>query len=391
VDNYDTHGEKASYRALIVEGALQISATLVRERDREREREEATMNAMTSQSAYEKVQTLSELNRHLKSSRNSWTHVSRCAACFSLDIHPLANIRYVQYDRCSDCGFTFANPRPPESVLSEFYNSPFYNNYRICERERLKLDPNISISTTQIPMLASWIKDHKSKSVLDFGCGPGSFLAYLRDKHGFTDVEGIELNKESASIAKAIHGITIATDISELRKKSYDVVTLIEVIEHVPDVNEMMGLVGRYLNEGGKLLISTDAINNIPSRYFPSWASHFTGPSHISLFSELALTKLLTRFGYRIDERESEPCFELLGDAVLAPIYKLDFSSPSSIADSDDRLYVPNWLGRLVGLQSTRRPPKFFRRLKKWDGKAARKINPHRFSSHQWISCTKIA
>lgn len=221
-----------------------------------------------------------------------------------------------------------------------------------------------------------------------------SFLGYLRDKQGFTDLDGIELNKESAAVAKAAHGLTIATDFSKRRKDHYDIVVLIEVIEHVSDVDEFMRGVGRLLSPGGRLLVTTDAINNLPARYFPSWATHFTGPSHISLFSERALSKLFDRFGYEIEKKCSVPCNQIFGDFVLSPLYTLDFAAPSSMADLDDRLFVPGAAGRLMGLRPTKRPPVFFRAIRKLDsiaGRALDRIFPRRFSSHQFVLARKVS
>jgi hypothetical protein len=49
----------------------------------------------------------------------------------------------------------------------------------------------------------------KSARILDFGCGPASFLALLRDEFGFENIEGLELNENSAGIAARSYGITL--------------------------------------------------------------------------------------------------------------------------------------------------------------------------------------
>jgi 2-polyprenyl-3-methyl-5-hydroxy-6-metoxy-1,4-benzoquinol methylase len=346
------------------------------------------MEATADRCSYEKAPTLSAYNRERRVAASSWLQLAECAACLSNRISPFATIRSVAYYNCNDCGFVFANPRPSSDYLSEFYNSPFYNNYRSCERERIAKDPYFSISTEAIPMLASWIKDDPKASVLDFGCGPASFLAYLRDKYDFVNLSGIDLNKQSAAVAQMAYGMTIATDLSGLKDNSFDIAVLIEVIEHVSNVDEIMRLVDRLVRPGGRLLVTTDAVNNPVSRYFPSWAPHFTGPSHISLFTELALSRLLQRFGYEIERKESARCNQLFGDFVLSPAYELDFASPTSMEELDDRLYVPNRVGRRLRLRPSRKPPQLFRAVQKLDGIAGRAIGrlfPAQFSSHQFV------
>ena len=350
------------------------------------------MSAISTSDSYEKAPTLLEYNKEKKSAAAEWSQVSECAACLSKRVSPFATIRFISYYRCRHCGFIFANPRPTDAYLKEFYNSPFYNNYRVCERQRLAIDKYFSISTQSIPMVADWIKDYPKARVLDFGCGPGSFLAYLRDKYGFTDLYGVELNKQSAAVAREMHGLHIATDLSDVQSESFDIVVLIEVIEHINDVEHIMKLVNKLVRPGGKLLVTTDAVNNIVSTYFPSWAPHFTGPSHISLFSESALSQLLSRFGYEVERRYAVPADQLFGDFVLSPFYTLDFASPISMTDLDDRLYVPNRLARQLGFQPTRTPPRLFRMIRRLDnilGRALSRIYPSRLSSHQFVLARK--
>jgi len=325
---------------------------------------------------------------------DDWRRHDVCPACRSRRIRALSQIRNVRYERCRDCGLSFANPTPPDGVLAEFYNSAYYNNYRICERERLRSDPYFSISTAFIPVIADWVKDRASDKVLDFGCGPGSFLAYLRDKHGFSNLYGVELNRESAAIAWQAHGLRVATDMSGLDGQRFDLIALIEVIEHMSDLEGTMRTLDRLLAPGGRLLITTDEISNPGSRFLPAWAPHFSGPSHLSLFTEKALETLLRRFGFEIEKKLVARSDAFLGDGALAPFYRLDFVSPTSSAEPLDHYYVPTALGRVLGFRPGRRPALACRLLRRADRLVAKALRSLRLADpreHQLVLARRIA
>lgn len=342
---------------------------------------------------YKASTSLSAYNHDRRLSKSSWSAVSRCAACLSHGISPFVSVRSFSYSRCDECGFVFANPRPTDEHLNAFYNSAFYDNYRTCERERIKATPYFSISTSSIPMIAEWIAQDRDAALLDFGCGPGSFLAYLRDRHGFTNLTGLELNRSSVEVARQSYGLNILSDPAALEGRRFDIVVLIEVIEHISDPDEVMQAVDHLLQPGGRLIVTTDAVDNPVAKRFPAWSPHFTGPSHISLFSTDALTRLLSRFGYDIERREVIHVQELLGNALAGPFYRLDFSSPASRDDVQDMLFVPTEFGRRLGLRPTRRLPRPLRALKRVDGMAARAIerfSGRKFPWHQFVVARKV-
>jgi 2-polyprenyl-3-methyl-5-hydroxy-6-metoxy-1,4-benzoquinol methylase len=265
------------------------------------------------------------------------------------------SVRHIYFDRCSDCGFVFANPAPSDRSVDAFYNSKFYANYRTLEEDNIIEYPYFSISSYTDPRrLAGWITNDKSDRILDFGCGPASFLALLRDEFGFMNTEGYELNKMSADVAKRRYNIDLTPSIGQLRYSKYDVIILFEVIEHVTRPEELISLCTSLLTSGGRLFITTPSVRNIPARFFPAYCSHYTGPSHVSLFTETAMTRLLSRFNMKIERLETDPA-PVLGNAIVSPLYNMDFVSPRSLTDYSDILYVPNILGKMMGLRETRR------------------------------------
>ncbi|GEM_PF-2132878 len=102
-----------------------------------------------------------------------------------------------------------------------------------------------------------------SQSVLDLGCGTGQFLKVLEQK-GFTKLTGVEIDK--GQYDEAIRYVPSAkithSDIFpylERGSERYDIISLIDVIEHIPKekVKSLLSLIKSHLNPGGICIIRT--------------------------------------------------------------------------------------------------------------------------------------
>lgn len=102
--------------------------------------------------------------------------------------------------------------------------------------------------------------------LLDLGCNDGWIACYLWTQAGFV-TDGIELNKQS--VAKGLkrlkkfgapgvlHHGSLFDAKRILNGKRYDAVSLFEVLEHVPDVDEVLDLMEQLLKPDGVIYIST--------------------------------------------------------------------------------------------------------------------------------------
>lgn len=125
------------------------------------------------------------------------------------------------------------------------------------------------------PTRVNYIHQHVNlvgKKVLDVGCG-GGILAEALAHRGAT-VAGLDVVPESIAVAKEharqesleieYHCETVET-FSEKQSNAFDVVTCMEMLEHVPDPESIVQSCAKLVKPGGHLFFST--INRNPKSY----------------------------------------------------------------------------------------------------------------------------
>lgn len=145
-------------------------------------------------------------------------------------------------------------------------------------------DPNSEFKPLHAinPLRLTWIKQQiapesadtalASKTVLDVGCG-GGILTEAMATSG-AQVTGIDLAEKSLTVAK-LHclesGVPVryeqisAEHLAQRQPESFDVVTCMEMLEHVPDPASVVAACARLAKPGGWLFFST--INRNPKSF----------------------------------------------------------------------------------------------------------------------------
>jgi SAM-dependent methyltransferase len=234
--------------------------------------------------------------------------------------------------KCRGCGFIFTNPRPHSQLLDRFYSGTTYSCHK----------PNTSSEASKkAAFLLSLLGKPRSinnseKRLLDFGCGGGFLLRCARDA-GW-DASGFDVGKEAVNACRA-QGLKVFDSIEKLPAASFDVVTMIHVLEHVFDHAMLFAAFKRVLAPHGKLLIevpnarSLRATVSIPllTRYAKFDERYRAFPIHMSFFTHSTLTQLLQKHGFwpsmsstcgmGVEEilRRSEPHDDYLRSAAPAP------------------------------------------------------------------------
>lgn len=125
------------------------------------------------------------------------------------------------------------------------------------------------------PLRLEWIDRHAAlagKKVLDVGCG-GGILTEAMARLG-AQVSGIDLSDKALRVAElhlleskleVTYQKSSAEELAAERPGTFDVLTCMELLEHVPEPAGMVAACARLVRPGGKVFFST--INRNPKSY----------------------------------------------------------------------------------------------------------------------------
>lgn len=225
-----------------------------------------------------------------------------CNHCQSPAATPLFSLRGYELVRCNACALAYiANP-PSAEELKRIYSAE--SNYHV------QLHDPASAAWRGFEELAQKHMGFVRRQigtgrVLDVGCSAGHFLAAARAQ-GF-EVEGAEFSADSARVARDHFGLTVTEgSVHQVAAApgSFDLVTMFDVIEHVPDPAADIAAVWQLVKPGGWFVLSTPNIDGLFPRLSLPLAKalghwpHPEPPHHLYQFSVKTLAAMLKKGGF---------------------------------------------------------------------------------------------
>ena len=211
--------------------------------------------------------------------------------------------------RCVGCGLVYVNPRPALEELerryerSYFHNSdPTFGGYEDYEGDAKDI---LRTFRRRMPSLARHLGGANPR-LLDVGCATGAFLEVAREA-GWRG-EGVDISEYALSRAQEkgfdVHRGTLPGVL--LPAESYDLLTLWDVIEHVPDPTATLAECRRALRPGGILAISTPDAGSLLARVLRGrWLGFRSLDEHLYFFSRRTLSAMLAEAGFEVREIRS--------------------------------------------------------------------------------------
>ncbi len=190
---------------------------------------------------------------------------------------------------CQECGLLFQWPVPPEAELQRAYADVVDPVY-MTERENRILT---------FRRVVRQLGPAEGRRLLDVGSYCGYFLEVAREA-GFA-AEGLELSRWAAEHSRAA-GFVVHAEPLRARARSgerYDLLTMWDVIEHLPDPREGVEAARALLRPGGRLHVSTIDTGSLSARLLGArWP--WLMDMHLVYFDRSTLTALLEESGFRV-------------------------------------------------------------------------------------------
>ena len=183
-------------------------------------------------------------------------------------------------------------PQPKTNILSKYYESDDYIShtdnkkgivsflYQTVKKKSLK---------NKLNLITSLKKD--AKSVLDIGAGTGDFLNFV--KSDTRSVFEIEPNQKARELAHQKR-IYLEENLNDIKGKSFDVITMWHVLEHIANLEETIKEVEALLNPNGILIIAVPNFNSFDAAYYKNYWAAFDVPRHLWHFSRNTMKNLFS-------------------------------------------------------------------------------------------------
>ena len=199
---------------------------------------------------------------------------------------------------CSGCGLARLDPFPSDDEIRAIYGDGYYDAWGMMEAEAKEAVRSMKRAYFR-RRLAELGPAGRGRALLDVGCATGFLLEEAREE-GY-EPYGVELSAFGAREAgrtfpgRIFQGTLAAAGFPDGR---FDVVTLMDLIEHVPDPPEFLREVRRVLAPGGRLLIVTPDQGGLSARGMGRRWFH-RKREHLYYFTRRSLAALLGRIGFR--------------------------------------------------------------------------------------------
>lgn len=196
---------------------------------------------------------------------------------------------------CRRCELFFVWPYPASSSQHAHVNAGANPEIEIldCRRryqgERLYYDRHFPLIEEECA---------GARSLLDVGCGTGHLLERLAAAPDLLRV-GIELNPQAAEFARRVSGCEIMEiPIEQYRgARLFDVITLINVLSHIPSFDGLFRSLRAALAPGGKVILRSSEMSGRVSRWNQV---HWGIPDDLHFLGLRTLDSLCAKYGFTI-------------------------------------------------------------------------------------------
>jgi 2-polyprenyl-3-methyl-5-hydroxy-6-metoxy-1,4-benzoquinol methylase len=234
--------------------------------------------------------------------------------------------------RCRQCGCLWADDaRQDEATLAAAYKRVSDSYFESPED-----DPRYLQFYRWLEQL---LKQHVSgKTILDVGCGDGTFLSTLSDEWS---KRGIEPSVSGARLARE-RRLDVACGTLETTRGAYevDLISALDVIEHVVDPHTFIDSLKPHLRKGGVVLLLTGDAEAYSARIAGSQWSYLRWCGHVSVFSRAGLRRLLESHGFEVVT--SQPCEHPSSPGALA-WWRVHLLEPARWILGRNKSWYPFW------------------------------------------------
>jgi 2-polyprenyl-3-methyl-5-hydroxy-6-metoxy-1,4-benzoquinol methylase len=201
-----------------------------------------------------------------------------------------------QVVRCRSCTLHYVNPRPQSELIIDSYSAAEDPTFVAQNQGRIRSFEKI----LRKALALEGRPDGQGLRFLDIGCAGGASLVAAK-ACGFDPV-GVEPSRWMADYGRRTYGVDIRDGILQpamFPEQSFDVITLWDVLEHIPEPKALLDLTCRLLRPNGNFVVSYPDFRSVMGRIlgdrWPFWLS-----VHLLYYDRTTIARQLAASGFRI-------------------------------------------------------------------------------------------
>ena len=219
-----------------------------------------------------------------------------CNLCGKKDDEFLFEKNGYRIVKCRNCGLVYVNPQPEENEIEIFYQREYKERKYPSNR---KIKAKLREARRLINSVERIVKGKNDLELLDIGCGFG-YLLKAGMNRGWK-VTGIEVAGWMVEYARRKFEVKAEVEKfpgTMFEPDSFEVITLLEVLEHLPDPTLGLKEIYKILKEDGYLIIRVPNVESFPARKDKINWRGFVLPDHLYFFSFDTLKKICEKCGF---------------------------------------------------------------------------------------------
>lgn len=221
---------------------------------------------------------------------------SRFTKSFDVNDHSISGEKF-SIVVCNKCRLHITHPLPQN--LGKYYESEEYIShtetrkgivnkiYHLVQKENLSRK---FVNANNHAPQGKW---------MDYGCGAGAFLNYLKSK-GIPS-RGFEPDNKARAVAKQKN--LEVNDILDYpaTQEMFACITMWHVLEHIPNMQEIVHLHYSKLKENGILVIAVPNHESFDAKRYKSHWAAYDVPRHLWHFTEADITRLAEKNNFKLE------------------------------------------------------------------------------------------
>lgn len=202
---------------------------------------------------------------------------------------------------CPNCSLGIVDLLPSDETLNQYYSSdPTQDILNEFSQEQLEE----VINPSKISPVLDFIFNHTiltksdNKNFFDIGAGNGTLLKHMTDFTSWKNIKGCEPNVTKIKTLNHLNLDFYPESFDSCFPKletDYDLVTLVQVLEHLKDPNITLEMISSILSKDGLLYIE---VPNCNENYYKTRMSDFA--PHLTFWTDKSLSKFLNNNGFKV-------------------------------------------------------------------------------------------